>query len=51
MRVVCIARPLRAIVGWALNVVGASPAEFEAADEAMFDFWSDVTVGLDQPIG
>ena len=51
MRVVCTARRGGAIVGWSLGVVGALPAVFESANEAVFDFGGDVAVGLDQSIG
>jgi hypothetical protein len=32
-------------------VDGAAPAEFEGADEAVFDFGCDVAVGLDESVG
>jgi hypothetical protein len=51
MRVVCIAWRLGAVVGWLWGVVGALPAEFEGADEAVFDFGCDVAVGFDESVG
>jgi hypothetical protein len=36
--------------GRSCELVGVVPAEFEPADEAVFDFRCDVTVGLDEPI-
>lgn len=49
-RVGCTAGWLLASVGWPVGLVGAVPAEFEAADEAVFDFGCDVAVGLDEPV-
>lgn len=51
MRVVGIAGWFGSVVGWSVGVVGALPAEFESADEAVFDFGCDVAVGFDESVG
>jgi len=51
MRVGCTTGEFGAIVGWALDVIGASPPKFKRAGEAVFDFGGDVAVGLDESVG
>ena len=46
----CTGGRLPASVGWSIGLVGATPAEFESADESVFDFRDDMAVGLHESI-